>query len=239
MHASILRQMRDGSDSLGSGDAGGLPVSQPGGSDDERWARTADWDLVRAYVAGDAAAFVALTRRHSGLPRHLFGRRARHLRGYTDAEEVANETWYQALRQIHAGNVPWGRSCSSWLGGLCLNVLRERSFRRESPGEANRPRTAAAEVADDDEPLPDDLVAEAELHAATRDCLASLPGRLRVVFEEIYAKDGTNVAAASALGCTEANVRLKLRPRLVHLVARCLADKGFRVADLGEGGSNR
>ena len=202
-------------------------------------ARRDDWDLVRAYLAGDTDAFEALTQRHTGLVHHLFARRGTRLRGFTDADEVANETWNQALRQIRAGTVPLTRSCSSWIGGICLNVLRERPFRRESPGDGPDELESLRDAHDRDEAAPDTQVAEAELHSATRGCIDALAEPLRVVFNEIYIKGGTNVTTAGLLGCTEANVRRKLRPKLERSVARCLERKGFRGDDPRNRGSIR
>jgi len=177
------------------------------------------WDRVRAYMNGNVDAFVDLVSEHRLLLMHICRRRGR-----PHAEDAVDETWYQILRRIEAGDIPWHRTFSSWIGGICLNVLRSKALRTESVGSTGGPiAVAPLDEAHD----PADIVARWELHDAIRCCLDKLDERLQTVYRVHYLDGQPLVRVAATLGCSEANVRQKLLPKLLNNMRICLSRKGF------------
>jgi len=172
------------------------------------------WELVRAHLEGDLGAFPALVDEHSPLLRYLCA-------GRPNAQDAIDETWYQVLRRIEEGAIAWHRRFSSWIAGLCLNVLRSKAMRVEASGGAIPTITDAT-------PDPAELVAAAELHVALDDCLRALENRLRRIYELHYREAMPLVRVAATFDCSEANVRQKLLPKLHRSMQLCLARKGFR-----------
>jgi len=193
------------------------------------------WAAVRATASGDSEAFGRLVRRYERLLRCIVHRRAGHRRGHLDAEEVINETWYQVLRRTAARDFDTSVRFSSWLGGICLNVLKQKQLR---PSGTSLDLIAAAggefgpDPADGHED-PGHAVEHAELLTALADCLAQRTEADRRLYELVYLGGLTKVAVAKELGCSEAYVRQKLLPGLHQALARCLARKGFREAIAG------
>lgn len=91
---------------------------------------------------GDEQAFRLLYRRHT--PR-LYGFALRLLGGsQPDAEDVVQETWVRAVRQLH--RFRWQSSLATWLCGIALNLGRNhlrRTGRREEK-ETALPRAVQA-----------------------------------------------------------------------------------------------
>lgn len=88
----------------------------------------ADADLVRRFKAGDESTFTEIVRRHYARIRALANRT---LRASGDVEEVTQDTFIRAHRNLH--NFRGDCSLSTWLYRICLNLARNRywfHFRR-------------------------------------------------------------------------------------------------------------
>jgi RNA polymerase sigma factor (sigma-70 family) len=201
-------------------------------------AKLGDWRLVRRTADGDSRAFEILVHRYRRLLCVLAARQGDYLLPYTGVEEVVNETWYQVLRRIAEGRTKPSVRFSSWLTGICLNVLKQKELRPTTAGRSAVGASAESALAavEDCAADPEEAAREAELLVALRDCLSARPERDQQLYRLIYVDGGTKVAAAAALGCSEANVRQNLLPRLHKALARCLAEKGFGWQP--EGGAN-
>lgn len=195
----------------------------------------AEWELLRAYAAGDRRAFAGFVERHERFVQHLVLRYLRDRPRRELADEIVQETWYQVLRRLREGGLPDPQPVTKWIGGICLNVLRTPAFRIESPGAREPGRDEAAHGVEEADPA--EAVAAAELAAALSHCADALPSRLREVYDLVYEREATYVAAAAALGCSEANVRTRLVPHLRELLRRCLAHRGVEVPRDPEGSS--
>lgn len=114
--------------------AGGTPPDPPQNPDDERppdqrrpvaTSGPADSELVRAFAAGDTAAFERLVERYEQPIRRLaFG----FVRDHALAEDIAQETFVRAFRRIRSLAEP--SSFRSWLFSIALNGSRDELRRR-------------------------------------------------------------------------------------------------------------
>ena len=189
-----------------------------------------DWELIQFTASGDADAMGVLVGRYERLLRCLILRRAAYLLDYADLQEIIDETWYQVLRRTLAGDIREDIRFSSWLVGLCLNVLKQRELRPSGASLTTTGTDGEDSLIDPpgDTERPDEVAARSELLSALRDCLTDRSEVERHVYELIYVQQMTNVSAAREIGCAESYVRQKLLPRLHQALVRCLARKGFR-----------
>lgn len=162
-----------------------------------------DRELVARAVAGDADAFEALIRRHSGRVYRLL---ARLLGNSASAEDVTQETFVRAWRALPSfrGDAMF----STWLYRIAANeanrLLAREARRRELPiddamediPDLGAEPSAAAEI--------DDLQAHLER------CVAELPPdyRAAVVLRDVEGL--TNEEAAEALGIGVRNFKSRL-----------------------------
>ena len=130
-------------------------------ANDREWAE----ELIRS---GDEQVFRRLYRRHT--PR-LYSFSLRLLGGeVTDAEDVVQETWVRAVRQLRGFR--WRSSLGTWLCGIAHNLCRER-LRRSRTRDGKE--AVAAPAARASEPGPGGLRLDLER------AIALLPARCRAV----------------------------------------------------------
>lgn len=175
-----------------------------------------DWALVLAHRAGDVNAFAELVRRRSGLIAAVCRRYCA-----LHAQDVVDETWYRVLLRIESDDFPRGGQFGTWIGGIARNVLRAKGIRGES-------KELPDDLAAGGEFDLVDLAADMELHEALHRCLEAIEPRLRDVYRLHFVEELPLVRVASEFGCSEANVRQKLVPKLTRSVGDCLKKKGFR-----------
>jgi len=201
-----------------------------------RGAKVGDWLLLEQTAARDGCAFEALVARHKGRLRRLVLSRRGDVQKRGMLQEILNETWFQVLRRALSGAFNPRVRFSSWLAGLCLNVMKKREFRPIGIGltTIQNDGTTFTYDPEDAETLPDDAVAHGELIAALGECLAQRGERELRLYELFYVDGRTKVDAARELACSEAYVRQKLLPRLHEALARYLARKGFREQIVGD-----
>ena len=183
-----------------------------------------DWDLA-------LSDFEAIVRKYDRWLRYIVLRHGRFLLGYAALDEIVDETWSRALEGLQAGRFRRSVVFRRWLRGLCLNVLKSKHF---------RPSGQSLTVPDGDgghytmEPpargeTPEETAMRDEELFALSECLATRSERQQRLYERIYVEGLNNVETARVLGCSEAHVRLNLRPRLHRQVALCMGRKGFRL----------
>ena len=177
-----------------------------------------DDQLMRAYAAGDTAAFEQLYARHQAAL-YRFVRRLLGHAAATQAEEVFQDTWLRAI-QARASWQPQGASFRTWLFTLahhravdCLRKTgREVSISDDEGGEPWEPEGAAWAG------WPTTAPAQAEDLAFWRaagqrllDCLEGLPLAQKSAFL-LHHEDGLSVdelARALEVGFETAKTRLR------------------------------
>jgi RNA polymerase sigma-70 factor (ECF subfamily) len=194
-------------------------------SDPEAPRAGGDAELVRRMAAGDEAALGVLYDRWVRLVHSL----ALHLlRDAREAEEVVEETFWQAWRQADRYDGARG-AVSTWL----TTIARSRSYDRMRAGRRAREEPWSDLAATDlEQLLPDESAGgdpqvaaeEAERRSRVRGALAELPPEQREVLELAYfgGLSQTEIAERTKqpLGTVKTRVRLaleKLRGRLAAL----------------------
>ncbi len=167
-------------------------------------------------AAGDENALAALYDRWHALV-HSVALQVTGDRG--DAEEVVEETFWQAWRQ--AGRYEAGRgSISTWLTMMArtraLDLARSRRRARAEERWEDLPESADPPAGDaPPEPTPFESAAQAETRRIVAEALATLPAEQRETVELAYFRgmSQTEIAAATGqpLGTVKTRARLALR----------------------------
>jgi RNA polymerase sigma-70 factor (ECF subfamily) len=189
----------------------------------------AERELVAASQGGDREAFGVLYARYSG---SVFGYSLRILRDPDAAEDVRQEAFLRAWRGLESFDV--SRELWPWLQTithrLCIDELRRRRSRRESPLSEAEPDVAHESP---------------EAPAAFAEAFSALPSRHRQLlllqaiegrsYSEIARAEGSSVTAvAKALARARERVRLTMERagRALGLIPAWIAirDRGKRLA---------
>ena len=159
----------------------------------ERSAEEADW--IRQSQAGDPQAFEALVNRYQQMIHALTYRMTGSV---SDAEDLAQETFIRAYRQLRAYR---GESkFSSWLYRIgintCLNWQRSRQRRTELHAEFARQDTSPGNVD--------------EITAKVQAALLQLPDKQRAAIILTVYDEMNHAEAARVLSCSETTVSWRI-----------------------------
>ena len=178
-----------------------------------------DPELVSRAAAGDKDAFGAIFERYQ----HVVYRFARAMTGLSHAaEDVTQEVFVILIRELPR-YVPERSSLSTYLYGIARNLSRDRARRewRFFSLDTLGPQSAASRKAGD----PFERIAEAQLGAAVRDALATLPMTYREAVILCDLHDLSYAEVAAILGTSIAAVRSRLH-RGRHMLRRRLQQFG-------------
>ncbi len=158
-----------------------------------------DAGLVRAFLAGERAAFDAIVLRHQ---RPVYQLCFRFVRNHEDAADLAQEVFVRAFKGLK--NFKGDAQLSTWLYRVGVNVCLNRVSARKPETEELEPTRHIDTRADD----PFHLVARGEKAAEVRRAIAQLPPKQRATLllrvyqelshEEIAAILGSSVGAVKA-----------------------------------------
>lgn len=145
--------------------------------------------LMELVAARDAAAFRQLVDAHAATVHRIAYRMTGDA---AEAEDVTQDAmlrlWEHASRW-RAG----GPGVAAWLKRVATNLCLDRLRRRKFASDDAVPERA------DDAPLADAVLDEAEIAAATRDAVMTLPDRQRAAIVLTYYEELSNAAAAETL----------------------------------------
>ena len=113
--------------------------------------------LVRAAQSGDREAFGHLFERYE---RSVFTVALRRLRNHSEAQELTQDVFVQAMQKLEQLRVP--ESFGSWLRSITVRMAINRIVRR-SPDFATEPETMAATVMSHETPLDTALEVERQV----------------------------------------------------------------------------
>jgi RNA polymerase sigma-70 factor, ECF subfamily len=190
-----------------------------------------DAALVRRVVAGDAAAFELVMRRHN---RRLFRLARATLRDDAEAEDALQEAYLAAHRALPGFR--GDASLATWLSRLvtneCLDRLRKRARRDnifpigslEAENDMEFAMTESQASAS-----PDQMLLRAQVRSLLERKLDALPASFRCVFVLRAVEELSVEETAQSLGIAEATVRSR------HFRARSLLRESLaREIDLAE-----
>lgn len=158
-----------------------------------------DEDLMRRYVAGDAAAFRNLFERYGPI---LLRLTRRHLRDEELAQEIVQQTFFQ----LHRARKDFRQDSRlrPWVLTIAMNLVREhwRRQKRRKMSEFDETRHAAPE------PLRSPMETSQRLRQL-RDAMSKLPESQRSVVELHWFQERPFSEVAEIVGSTEGAVRVR------------------------------
>ena len=153
--------------------------------------RDEERDWIRHSLTGDHAAFEALVRKYQHMIHALTYRMSG---SQADAEDLAQETFIRAYRQLHTYRAE--AKFSSWLYRIgintCLNWQKSRQRRERLHDEFARQDTSPGNVD--------------ELTAKVQAALLLLPDKQRAAIILTVYEEMSHAEAARVLGCSETTV---------------------------------
>jgi RNA polymerase sigma-70 factor, ECF subfamily len=163
-----------------------------------------DVDVVAAARQGDRDAFRALVERHS---RYVFALAHRMTGSAQDAEDVVQDTWLKAHRQL--GRFESRADFRTWLHRIAVNcsidLIRARRHREEAHDPADLEQGPLSERGSDGQPTPERLAAGAQMSERVQAALGALTALERAAFtlrhvegmsiDEVGAKLGLKTSA--------------------------------------------
>ena len=176
-----------------------------------------DRELLRTYLAGDPAAFVAVAKRYAGL-----ARRAAADVCPAAADDVAQATLELLGRKARA--VADRESAAGWV----FETARRLALKARTAA-ARRAKHEARATPPASPPDPLDALSFGEVRAAVAEELARLPDELRVPLVVCYWEGASQPAAAGRLGCSLSTLKRRLDAGRERL-ARRLARRGFAAS---------
>lgn len=199
--------------------------------------RNENSELVRRAKAGELAAFEELATRHE---RQVYTLALRILQNPHDAEDVTQQTFLSALENLQ--NFREVSSFATWLYRIATNaalkIIRKRKgLNTVSLEEATEPGDDGdtiphPEFIADWRHSPEQLVGQNETRRLLDDALVQLDEKHRLVFL-LRDVEGLSVKeTASALGLSEANVKVRLlraRLQLRESLTRAFGDESRRI----------
>ena len=155
-------------------------------------------DVTRA-LSGDREAFRTLVERHS---RYVFAVAQRMTGNAEDAEDVVQETWIKAHKQLSRFEAR--ADFRTWLHRICVNcsidLIRGRRHREDPHDPADLTEGPLGERGSEGQPTPDRLAASAQIHDCVHEALSRLTTLERAAFT-LRHLDGMSIKEVSvALG---------------------------------------
>lgn len=161
-------------------------------------AEPTDEELMRAYVAGDHAAFRQLFERYGPI---LLRMTRRHLRSDDLAREIVQQTFFQLHNARH--DFRQDSRLRPWVLTIAMNLVREhwrkKKRRKMTTLDIDRPA-----------PIPErGPIEEKQRAAQLREAMAELPESQRVVVELHWFQEKPFAEVAKLVGSTEGAVRVR------------------------------
>jgi RNA polymerase sigma-70 factor, ECF subfamily len=174
-------------------------------------AERSDADLLRAHVAGDAAAFEELVRRHRD---RLWAVALRTMRDREDAADALQDALISAYKA--AGSFRGDSAVTTWLHRIVVNACLDRMRRRHSRATVQLPEDGPHEPADTR-----DRLAERDTRMAVDEALGQLPVEQRAAVVLVDVEGWSVAETAAMLGVPEGTVKSRCargRARLAVLL---------------------
>jgi RNA polymerase sigma-70 factor (ECF subfamily) len=177
-----------------------------------------DEEIVARVLAGEKELFAVIMRRHG---RRLFSVAVSVLRNGTDAEDVVQDTYMSAYRNLHqfAGRAKF----SAWIRRIALHraIYLAGVTRLRVPFDHEDDASYVAEVPDAC-PSPEHRVFMREVHAVLDAAVASLPDNYRSVLLLRTIEETDTRVTAKRLQISPSNVKVRLHRARAMVREYCL-----------------
>lgn len=184
------------------------PAQRPGPTTPS--ASLSDAEAVERVLAGDAALFEILMRRHN---QRLFRVARGVVTDDAEAEDVLQEAWVRAFHALEGWRGE--ASVATWLSRITLHealgrVRRGRRLVAVGGGGDEPPEPPDPRAPSDRSPGPERSAENRELRSALRDALDALPEPLRTVFVLREVEGLSSQETADLLDISPENARVRL-----------------------------
>ena len=169
-----------------------------------------DADVVRRVVAGDAALFEILMRRHN---QRIYRAVRAVLRSDEDVEDVMQQAYINAYQ--HLGQFAGDAQFSTWLTRIAINEALRRRKRARVVGEGEEGVTLS--LVEDDGPDPEQQASTAEIRELLEREVAALPEMYRLVIMLRDVEGMSTAETAASLAISEDVVKTRLHRGRVML----------------------
>lgn len=163
-----------------------------------------DAEVVRRVVAGDAAIFEILMRRHN---QRIYRTVRAVLRSDDEVEDVMQQAYLNAYQHLHqfAGTAQF----STWLTRIAVNeALGRRRHRGQVFGEGNE--EVMMRLVDSNAPDPEQMANASELREVLEREIAALPDSFRIVLVMRDVEEMSTAETAACLDISEDLVKTRL-----------------------------
>lgn len=181
--------------------------------------RNAEAQVIAAILEGETHLFHDLIRPYE---RTLFSMAMSLLRNPEEAEDVAQETFLKALRNLHSYRAE--ARFSTWLVSIALNDVRARLRRHRAfeslddiPDETDR---VAPELLRDWREVPSEVLERLEVRRLLQEAVTELPLIYREVFLLREVEELSISESAESLGISTASVKVRLHRARIMLQRR-------------------
>jgi RNA polymerase sigma-70 factor, ECF subfamily len=192
-----------------------------------------DGEIVRRIVAGDAALFEILMRRHN---QRIYRAVRAVLGADEEVEDVLQQAYLNAYQHLHqfAGDAQF----STWMTRIALNEALARRRKRHLPfSEGDSDLTLT--LADSKTPDPEQQATSAELRHVLEEEVAALPDSFRLVFMMRDVEGLSTAETASCLSISDDLVKTRLHRARVMLRENLYQRAGVTVDSLFTFGNAR
>lgn len=200
--------------------------------------RPSDEILAQKAKEGDIAAFEELFDRHK---RHILNFVYRMLGNMETAEEVTQETFLKAYNNLDIFDP--NKKFTTWIytiaRNLSKNALRDKKYFRDISLEqivfSENDVIRLKDVIADPNMGPDEIAEDEELSDEAQKVLDSLPPDYREIIALCGIQNLTHEQAAAIIGCSIANISIKLKEAKSLFMKRL----GINIRGRSEGSDNR
>lgn len=190
--------------------------------------RSTEAQVIAAILAGNTHLFHDLIRPYE---RTVFSMAMALLRNPQEAEDVAQETFLRALRNLHTYRAE--ARFSTWLVSIALNETRSRLRRHRTFESLDEPADDtdrfAPELLRDWREVPSEVLERLEVRKLLQEAVTELPIIYREVFLLREVEELSINESAQALGISVASVKVRLHRARIMLQKR-LAPQLKRLA---------
>jgi RNA polymerase sigma-70 factor, ECF subfamily len=192
-----------------------------------------DEDVVRRVVAGDAALFEILMRRHN---QRIYRTVRAVLRSDEEVEDVMQQAYLNAYQ--HLGQFAGEARFSTWLTRIAVNEALARR-RKGALVLVQGDETMDIDLADESTPDPEQQAGTAELRELMEREVAALPDAFRTVFVLREVEGLSTAETAASLGVSEDLVKTRLHRARTMLRERLYRRAGVTLETIFTFGNER
>lgn len=161
--------------------------------------------IVARVIAGEAALFEVLMRRHN---RRVYRAARAILRSEADAEDAMQEAYVTAFQ--HLAELQGRAKFSTWLVRIAVNAALQRLRRTRAAASIDDADLEEATMAKGPGRSPEEEASDGEVRAVLEETIDGLPPAFRAVFVLRAVEEMSGPETAEALGIPEETVRTRL-----------------------------